>query len=78
MGLLIYKKTTHTPRGERITDRAQNKGRTEQSQVQRHSAEEAGRDSSMGHWCRQRGHTPAPGQGEGGGMAGGKGAAGCD
>ena len=41
-----YKKTTHTP--GRTADRTQNKGRTEQSQVQRHSAEEAGRDSSMG------------------------------
>ena len=56
------KENTHP--GERTTDRAQNKGRTEQSKVQGHSAEEAGRDSSMGRRCRQRG--PHPGQGEGG------------
>ena len=56
--VFVFKKTksevggcilkTTPPPGERTTDRAQNKGRTEQSQVQRHSAEEAGCDSSMG------------------------------
>ena len=52
---------THT--GERTTDRAQNKGRTEQSKVQGHSVEEAGRDSSMGRRCRQRGAATPGGRG---------------
>ena len=52
------KKRQHTRPGERTADReTKNKGRIEQSQVvQRHSAEEAGRDSSMAHRLgRQRG-----------------------
>ena len=61
---------THTARG---AEPSQNRGENGQSPVQRHSAEEAGSDSSMSHWDRQRGPRPRQGDGEGRGNGRGQG-----